>query len=116
MINNGSINTKVNNDKGNRNYEHNYYYWDKPLISNTINITILTQYNQNDSYEGAQCNSANGNREKKMAGKTEIIQKPTAAGNGKWSTTNRKFVNYNLSGNGYCLILSKISLDWSNLW
>ena len=47
----------------------------------------------------------------KMVGKTEIIQKPTAAGNGNLSTANRKFVNHNLAGNGYCLILSQISFD-----
>ena len=41
--------------------------------------------------------SANGNREK-MVGKTEVIQKPTAVGNGNWSTANRECVNYNLAG------------------
>ena len=42
--------------------------------------------------------SANGNREK-MVGKTEVIQKPTAVGNGNWSTAN----NYNLAGTDIAL-------------
>ena len=42
-------------------------------------------------------------KSRKNGRKTEIIQKPTAAGNGNSSTANRKLVNCNLAGNEHSI-------------